>query len=187
VDTAREPTDAALVERFAAGDIAAFEALVGRYERPVFNFVRRLVGPDGEVEDLAQETFIRVYEKIRDLQQTQAFRSWLYSIAAHLCHDHFKRRRYRDHLPLADDLLDREPAPAATAAEQIERAEVGQQIEQAVRDLQPELRLVIVLREYQNLSYQEIAATVGCPVGTVRSRLFSGREELKKRLAFLLE
>lgn len=187
MDTAKEPTDAALVERFTTGDITAFEALVARYERPVFNFVRRLVGSDHEVEDLAQETFIRVYEKIRDLQQQQAFRSWLYSIAAHLCHDHFKRQRYRTHLPLADDLLDKKPAPAATAAEQLEQAEIGQQIERAVRALHPELRLVVVLREYQNLSYQEIAAAVGCPVGTVRSRLFSGREELKKRLAFLLE
>ena len=102
MDETTGQSDSALLERFAGGDVPAYERLVARYEKRVFNFILRTIGPSDEAEDLTQETFIRAYEQARTLKSRDAFRPWLWSIAANLCRDHFKRRRYRNNLSIED-------------------------------------------------------------------------------------
>ena len=180
-------SDATLLIRFVGGDVSAYEALVARYEKPVFNFVRRMIGSREGAEDIAQETFVRVYEQAPSLRRSASFRPWLWSIAANLCRDYFKRQRYRHHTPIEGVDPAREQALSVPAAIGLEDAEIGRLVQAAVVALKPELRMVIVLREYEGLSYQEIADAAGCPPGTVKSRLFAARLELRKRLAFLMD
>ena len=188
MDEMTGPSDSALLDQFIGGDVPAFERLVARYEKRVFNFIRRMIGPSDEAEDLTQETFIRVYERAGTLRRRGAFRPWLWSIAANLCRDHFKRRRYRNHLSIEDGVdPEREPALSVSADRRIDEAEVGRIVARAIRALNPDIRMAIVLREYEGLSYEEIAEAAGCPLGTVRSRLFAARRELRKQLSFLLE
>lgn len=181
-------SDQALLEQFLDGDMSAYEQLVARYEKPVFNFIRRMIGHPQEAEDLTQEAFIRVYEQADRLTEKRAFRSWLWSVAANLCRDHLKRQAYRRHLSVDHDVnLDRDVASPSSPDRDLEEAEVEQIIDQAIATLRSDRRMVIVLREYQGLSYEEIAETVGCSVSTVKSRLHMARQELRKRLAFLLD
>lgn len=181
-------SDQVLLEQFLGGDISAYERLVARHEKPVFNFIRRMIGHPQEAEDLTQEVFIRVYEQAKRLTEKRAFRSWLWSIAANLCRDHLKRQVYRRHLSIDHDVnLDRDLASLSSPDRDLEEAEVGQIIDRAIAALKADRRMVIVLREYQGLSYEEIAEAVGCPVSTIKSRLHMARQELRKRLAFLLD
>ena len=180
--------DSDLVKRFIGGDVTAFETLVARYEKPIFNFVRRTVGPREEVEDITQETFIRVYQRVNNLRDVTSFRSWLWAIAVNLCKDHAKRLRYRSHLSIEDSSYSSsEPACAVSVDRQLEDAETKAIVDKSIRALRPDIRMVVVLREYVGLSYQKIAQAVGCPLGTVKSRLFLARQELRKNLGFLLD
>ena len=181
-------SDQMLLEQFLGGDISAYERLVARYEKPVFNFIRRIIGRSQEAEDLAQETFIRVYEQAQTLNERPAFRSWLWSIAANLCRDHLRRQSYRDHLPLDLEVHTVQYPGSLNAPDRnLEEREVGQIIDQAIDALKTDQRIVVVLREYHGLSYQEIAEIVGCSTTTVKSRLHTARQELRNRLAFLLD
>lgn len=181
-------SDQALLEQFVRGDVSAYERLVARYDKPVFNFIRRMIDRSQEAEDLAQETFIRVYEQAQTLNETRAFRSWLWSIAANLCRDYLKRQSYRDHLSLDRDLnMDRDLGSFNSPDRDLEDREVGQIIDQAIAALKTDQRMVVVLREYEGLPYEEIAETVGCSISTVKSRLHTARQELRERLAFLLD
>ena len=188
VNEADNIPDARLVERFLTNDISAYEILVDRYEKPIYNYVLRMVGRQEDAEDIAQETFVRVFEHAGELREACTFRSWLWSIAVNLCNDHFKKQRYRAHSSIYE--LDNPGLARALSTPpeaRSENAEIGRLIDQAVQELTPEFRIPLVLREYDGLSYKEIADAVGCPIGTVRSRLSTARLTLRKRLAFLLE
>ena len=163
-----DPTDGELVRRFAEGNMAAFADLVSRYQDGVFLFFCRMTGRRTDAEDLAQETFVRVYESLHSLNDPTRFRSWFWAIASNLCRDHHNYHQRRHHLSIEHDInLDLQLADMGSA----QTVELASRIRTALAMLDDERRLVVVLREYHELSYEEIAATVGCSVGAVRWRL----------------
>ncbi|MCE2448408.1 MAG: sigma-70 family RNA polymerase sigma factor, partial [Candidatus Latescibacteria bacterium] len=169
----RDPTDGDLVRRFAEGDMAAFANLVTRYQNGVFLFFCRMTGRRADAEDLAQETFVRVYESLHSLDDPTRFRSWFWAIASNLCRDYHTIERDID--------LDLQLADMGSAR----TVELASRIRTALAALDDERRLVVVLREYHRLSYEEIAATVGCSVGAVRWRLHAARQQLRASLSDL--
>ena len=179
-----DPTDGELVRRFAEGNMAAFADLVSRYQDGVFLFFCRMTGRRTEAEDLAQETFVRVYESLHSLDDPTRFRSWFWAIASNLCRDHHKYHQRRYHLSIEHDInLDLQLADMGSA----QTIELASRIRTALATLDDERRLVVVLREYHELSYEEIAATVGCSVGAVRWRLHAARQQLRASLSDLIE
>ena len=178
-----DPTDGDLVRRFAEGDMTAFANLVTRYQNGVFLFFCRMTGRRADAEDLAQETFVRVYESLHSLDDPTRFRSWFWAIASNLCRDYHKYRQHRHHLSIERDIdLDLQLADMGSAR----TVELASRIRTALATLDDERRLVVVLREYHELSYEEIAATVGCSVGAVRWRLHAARQQLRASLSDLI-
>ena len=176
--------DEELVRRFARGEVDAFARLVGRYQGAVFRFFLRMTGRRPDAEDLAQETFVRVYESLQGLEDPGRFRSWFWAIASNLVRDHHKYRQRRRHLSIEADVdLDRELGEAGTRP----AAELASRIQSALNELDAQRRLVLTLREYHGLSYEEIAETAGCSAGAVRWRLHSARRQLRASLSDLIE
>lgn len=174
--------DRSLIASAQFGDRQAFTELVCRHQAGVVSFIYRMCGDPRLAEDAAQEAFVRVWQNLNNYKPQYAFRSWLYRIAANAALDAL--RRERPEAPIDDlPLTDKAPTPEQ-AAEQDQRAA---QVRQAVSRLSEPLRLVLVLREYQELSYQEIASALDIPTGTVMSRLNTARTQLRRELTGLLE
>ena len=172
-----------LVTRAQQGDRGAFGELIGIHYNGVIQVVYHLCGNAQVAEDAAQETFLRAWQHLPDYRPQGALRSWLYRIAVNAALDMVRREAKIasedvDELPLADA----QPGPEASVVAG-ERAAL---VQQAVNALPPASRAVLVLREYQELSYQEIAATLDIPVGTVMSRLNYARSQLRTRLELQL-
>jgi RNA polymerase sigma-70 factor (ECF subfamily) len=168
--------DPVLVRRIQAGDVAAFDELLTRYRKPVLNFVYRLLGDATEAEDVAQDVFVRAYRHIRDYQPKVKVSTWLFAIARNAALD---RLRYRQRHPTAP--LDAAPEPAAVSRE-VELRETGAQIADAVATLPEDQRTAIVLAEYHDLSYAEIAEIMECSVKSVESRLYRAKATLREKL-----
>jgi RNA polymerase sigma-70 factor, ECF subfamily len=178
-------TDEELVTAFRGGDISAFDTLVQRWERKIQGAVYRIMGSGEEARDLAQETFLRAYRGLGSFKSEARFSSWLYQIALNLCRDRLRQRRGKT-LVSIDDLdpttaarIDRSPA---TAQDLVEAKDLGRIVAMAMSDLPEEQREVIVLKEYQGLTFQEIADTLGVPVSTVKTRLYRGLGQMRERL-----
>lgn len=178
VGDARQMTDEALVRRFQHGDEAAFDELVERHRSRIYGLVCRLTGA-GDAEDLAQDVFVAAYKSLPSFRSEAAFGTWLYRIAIHTCSHHLRRRRPRV-LELDEMLPDdrREGDPVARAMQD----ELQATVRRAIHSLPYKLRVVIVLRDLHGMSYDEIAAVVGCPIGTVRSRLHYATQRLETQL-----
>jgi RNA polymerase sigma-70 factor (ECF subfamily) len=186
--------DRPLVSRAQAGDTAAFEALVRRYEGWVFTLALRLVGDRGEAEDMAQDVFLKAYRGLPRFKGAARFSTWLYAIASHHCLNQLEARRRRpsqfgwggerrndagkDPPALLERLADQ--APRADAL--LERADLARIVQAELRNLTEEHRIILILRDIQGLSYEEIAETLRLELGTVRSRLHRARMEMKARL-----
>jgi RNA polymerase sigma-70 factor (ECF subfamily) len=166
--------DARLIARFQRGDEDAFDELVDRHRRRIYSLVCRLASP-AEADDLAQDVFIAAYKALPNFRGDSAFSTWLYRIAVHVCSHHLRRRRLDttelDELQLDQD---REHNPERSAIS----GELQRQVRTAINELPYKLRLVVVLRDLQGLNYEEIADVVGCPIGTVRSRLHYATQRL---------
>ncbi len=179
-------SDQSLVNQAAAGSRDAFDELVVRYRRRVYNLVRALTGGDSEAEDLVQDVFIRAYRAIGGFRGDSAFRSWLYRIAINVVHTHVDKRRVRDAVlvaPTGDD----DPMDEVATADDLEQTLLRRQvIDRALGTLPEELRVLIVLRDVQGLKYDEIADVVKTPRGTVESRLFRARQRLRPLLETLI-
>jgi len=179
--------DLAVLARCRAGDPIAFRAFVVRYERPVFSLLVRMVGRGPHVEDLAQETFLRAYRAFPSFQVDETARpsAWLFTIATRLVLDARKRRA----LPLAPPrAADDAVSPRASSPDaRLSRAELGRAIERAAAELSDDQRAVFVLAEYQDMSLEEIGQALGIPENTVKTRLFRARQQLRERLAGLVE
>lgn len=195
MDTARmgeNELDRALVERVQNGDKRAFDLLVRKYQHKVIGLVSRYVRSHAECEDIAQESFIRAWRAIGSFRGDSAFYTWLYKIAVNTAKNHLVAMGRR---PPTDD-IDAEDAVFMVGAERMqdnatpEREMMRQEIEQSVfstvQALPEELRTAITLREVDGLSYDEIAEAMGCPIGTVRSRIFRAREAIDEKLRPLL-
>jgi len=185
----------ALVERSRRGDTQAFDQLVGFYKDRVCNYVARMVHDPVEAEDIAQEAFVKAYRNLPSFRGASSFQTWLYRIASNLTIDAVRRRRRRDNTFSLDAPVDSEEGQMARELEDtslpgpvgdLETAELQGQVHEAIQQLSPKLRSVVVLYELQGLSYEEIAEILGCPLGTVKSRLFNARMELKGKLERVL-
>ena len=185
--------DLAIVKRVQAGDDAAFNLLVRKYQHKVANLVARYVYDSGDVEDVAQEVFVKAYRAIGGFRGDSAFYTWLYRIAINTAKNHLVAQSRRP--PQTDvDAQDAEMIEAGRNLREMETPEssllsreLAQRITSAVRDLPEELRTAITLREMEGLSYEEIATVMDCPIGTVRSRIFRAREAIDQQLAPLLK
>jgi RNA polymerase sigma-70 factor (ECF subfamily) len=180
-----------LVSQAQEGDADAFEKLFEAYHQRIYNYVGRMLQDPVESEDVAQETFVRAFQALDDFQQAASFRTWLYRIAANLAVDATRRRQRQWQLAANDHgegQTEEEVADPAgrTPDDLLERANLRSLVWRAVGELSDKLRPVLVMYDMQGLSYDEIAAKLGCPLGTVKSRLFNARLQLRRRLAELL-
>src|SRR5437016_5207594 len=182
-------SDPLLVERVRErDDDAAFDEIVRRHKNRIYSYVCRMTKDAPDAEDLTQEVFIRAYQSMHAFRHDAAVDTWLYRIATNLVIDRFRReKRAPQWVPVdgeADETVlelpstSREGDPLATA----QLTELQGQVQRAIRSLPQKLRTVVVLHDMEGLSYEEVAETLGCPVGTVKSRLFNARLLLKRKL-----
>ncbi|MFT5320667.1 MAG: RNA polymerase sigma-70 factor (ECF subfamily) [Pseudohongiellaceae bacterium] len=196
VDQAKEDvknTDQQLVDRVFNGDKHAFDLLVLRYQQRILGLIGRFIRDPAEVEDVAQEAFIKAYRALPKFRGDSAFYTWLYRIAINTAKNYLVARGRRP--PSTDiDVDDAEFMENNQALTDIGTPEANQEkedlqrvINEALEDLPEDLRTAFTLREFSGLSYEEITEIMGCPVGTVRSRIFRAREALDKKIRPLLD
>jgi RNA polymerase sigma-70 factor, ECF subfamily len=179
------PTDEELVEAFQQGDRSAFDILVQRWERKIRSALYRLVGSHDEARDLAQEAFLKSYRALGSFKLEARFSSWLYQIALNAARDRLRRRRTRHDVSLdsleetADRPLGR---PDPSALDLVESRDLSRLVAAAVAELPEEQREVVVLKEYQGLTFAEIAEALDVPLSTVKTRLYRGLGQLRLRL-----
>lgn len=184
-----ELSDHDLLARFERGDGAAFRTLFARYERPLYNFILRSVRARDVAEDLAQETWTRVIDRVADFQREARFTTWLYTIARNLCIDRARRMRHRNHLSLdatgRDDgtaLVERIGDGAVPPDRGAAALGLRERVATAVQALPEEQREVFLMRQLQGMPFAEIAAVVGAPENTVKSRMRYALERLQAEL-----
>ena len=179
------PTDEDLVVAFQSGDIPAFDQLVRRWDRRIQGVIYRLVGNHDEARDLSQEAFLKAYRALGTFKQEARFSSWLYQIAINATRDRLRRRRRRTDLSL-DDVEEkgesslRDAGPSAL--ELIEARDLSRAVAVAMAALPEEQREVVILKEYEGLTFPEIAETLDVPLSTVKTRLYRGLGQLRIRL-----
>jgi RNA polymerase sigma-70 factor, ECF subfamily len=178
------PSDEELVERFQNGDASAFDILVRRWERKLQGAIYRLVGPGDDVRDLSQETLLKAYRGLGTFKKEARFSSWLYQIALNVCRDRMRRTRGKSYVSF-DELSEVGEAAGdagPSALELIEARDLSRQVAAAVAALPEEQREVVVLKEYQGLTFLEIAETLDVPLSTVKTRLYRGLGQLRQQL-----
>jgi RNA polymerase sigma-70 factor (ECF subfamily) len=180
------PSDEELVDAFQAGDLSAFDALVGRWERKIRGAIYRILGSDEDARDICQEVFLKAFRSLSSFKREARFSSWLYQIALNLCRDRMRRRKGKKMVSLDD--LDAEAARAMpvedgpSALEQVEARDLSRVMAAAVWALPEEQREVIVLKEYEGLTFLEIAEALDLPMSTVKTRLYRGLGQLREKL-----
>jgi len=177
------------IERCLRGDQAAWDAIVRLYWRKVFNIAYKFVGRHDEAEDLTQDVFLKVFKSLQTFDRRANFSTWLVSVSRNLCIDHYRSVR-REREALGRDVDVATLARAATgdgAQAMLEQQDRVAMLRAALGKLAPSLRTAIMLRDIQELSYHEIAARLGVPEGTVKSRINRGRTELARQIARLRE
>lgn len=187
-----EELDEVLVRRVQSGDKKAFDSLVRKYQYKIVQLVNRYVKDPDESQDVAQEAFIKAYRALPSFRGESAFYTWLYRIAINTAKNHLSMRSRRP----TDDEIEIEDAEQFESGGRLRNYETPEGlaltdemalvIQSALEGLPEELRMAITLREFEGLSYDEIANVMGCPVGTVRSRIFRAREAIDKKLEPLM-
>ncbi|MBW3623723.1 MAG: sigma-70 family RNA polymerase sigma factor [Armatimonadetes bacterium] len=180
-DDRPEPTDEALMDRIAREDVSAFDLLVRRYQVPVYNYAFRMTGGVTSAEDLTQEAFLRVWRSRHRYESAHPFRTWLFTIARRLILDEWKKRPAP--VPLTPAEEDALCGPRCEGPwERLMANELEAVMEAALAGLPEDLREALLLRDMEEMSYEQIARVVGCPVGTVKSRINAARNRLKERV-----
>lgn len=185
--------DLQLVERVRQGDKRAYGLLVEKYRRKLLRLLSRMVRDPDEVEDIAQEAFIKAYRALPQFRGDAAFYTWLYRIAVNTAKNHLASRG-RSMPTVSDQALNDEDEPderlmaqdISTPESELLSKQVAYAVNEAVEALPEELRQAITLREIEGMSYEEIAEAMGCPIGTVRSRIFRAREAIASKLRPIL-
>jgi RNA polymerase sigma-70 factor (ECF subfamily) len=179
----------ALIERCLRGDQEAWEQIVRQYWRRVFNVAYKFVGRHDEAEDLTQDVFLKVFKSLGTFDRRANFQTWLVSVSRNLCIDHYrsvrKERETIDRDVNADDLSPASHDVSAHVA--LERHDLAEELRRALQELPETLRTAVVMRDIQELSYQEIADRLQLPEGTVKSRINRGRHELARQITRLRE
>lgn len=185
-------TDQLLVERVQKGDKRAFDLLVGKYQHKIVSLILRYVPDHAEAQDVAQEAFIKAYRAIARFRGDSAFYTWIYRIAINTAKNYLVSQSRR---PPASDIdaqdaeqfqVDTRLKDRGSPEHELLREEIERTLNEAISALPEDLRVAITLRELEGMSYEEIASTMECPIGTVRSRIFRAREAIDNRLRPLL-
>ncbi len=181
--------DAKLVARVQAGDKAAFDLLVLKYQRKILRLLSRMLRDQSEIEDVMQEAFIKAYRALPQFRGDSAFYTWLYRIVINTARNWMASQARRPSSPSLyqsedgetfdeiDNLIDNNTPESLLASQ-----EIADSVNETIQALPAELRTAILLREIEGLSYEEIAQAMGCPIGTVRSRIFRAREAIATKL-----
>ncbi len=188
-----QSVDRELVERVQRGDKKAFDLLVLKYQQKIMKLISRYIRDPHEVQDVAQEAFVKAYRALAKFRGDSAFYTWLYRIAINTAKNHLVAQGRRP----PDTDIDAEEAVMFNGSAGLRenespehlalKDEIERTIYEAIDELPEDLRTAITLREMEGLSYEEIATAMDCPIGTVRSRIFRAREAIDKRLKPLLE
>ena len=183
-----------LVQRVQRGDKRAFDLLVAKYQRKLFRLLSRLIRNPAEIEDVAQEAFIKAYRALPNFRGESAFYTWLYRIAINTAKNYLVAQGRRAPTQTETDIEDAENFEDGdslrtedTPDRMLLSKQVAEAVNRAIERLPEELRTAIVLRELEGLSYDEIAMSMNCPIGTVRSRIFRAREAVAAELRPILE
>jgi RNA polymerase sigma-70 factor (ECF subfamily) len=186
--------DAKLVARVQAGDKAAFDLLVLKYQRKILRLLSRMLRDQSEIEDVMQEAFIKAYRALPQFRGDSAFYTWLYRIAINTARNWMASQTRRpsssslyqsedgETFDEIDNLTDNNTPESLLASR-----EIAESVNESIQALPAELRTAIVLREIEGLSYEEIAQAMGCPIGTVRSRIFRAREAIATKLRPMID
>jgi len=183
--------DTVLVLRCQEDDCEAFDEIVARYKDGIYNYIRRMISNRDDAEDLAQEVFVRAFGAIKSFRREANLRTWLYRIATNLCVDKYRRAALEKQL-IAPSQREQSgngesrpvelPDSTHDPRRVFERTELQTEVHKALSRLPEKLRAAVLLYDLEGMSYDEIAETVGCPVGTVKSRLFNARVQLRHLL-----
>jgi RNA polymerase sigma-70 factor, ECF subfamily len=179
-------TDEELVARAQGGDVESFNQLIVRWERPIYALAYRVIGKEEDARDVCQDAFLRAYRALPGFKGQAKFSSWLYRIALNLCRDWIRRQRRAPVSQLPEDTdaveLAAETGPAESIEDLVARRELTAIVEEAMSELSEEQRTAIILKEYHGMTFQEIADMQGCPLSTVKTRLYQGLSLLRRRL-----
>jgi len=179
-------TDEELVARAQGGDIESFNQLIVRWERPIYALAYRVIGKEEDARDVCQDAFLRAYRALPGFKGQAKFSSWLYRIALNLCRDWIRRQRRAPVSQLPEDAdameLVSETGPVESIEDLVARRELSAIVEEAMSELSEEQRTAIILKEYHGMTFQEIADMQGCPLSTVKTRLYQGLSLLRRRL-----
>jgi RNA polymerase sigma-70 factor, ECF subfamily len=179
-------TDEELVARSMDGDVESFNQLVLRWERPIYALAYRVIGRDEDARDVAQETFLRAFRALPGFKGQAKFSSWLYRIALNLCRDWIRRKKRTPLVDMPEGVdvaeLAAEQGPVESIEDLVARHEMSRIVAEGMKLLPDEQRTAIVLKEYHGLTFQEIADLLGCPLSTVKTRLYQGLSVLRRQL-----
>jgi RNA polymerase sigma-70 factor (ECF subfamily) len=170
-----EAPDGELVRRYLGGDRSAFSTLMERHERRVYNLAYRMLGRAEDAADASQETWLICLRKLSGFRGTSAFTTWLHRVAVNVCHDALRKRAREG--PAADEELEPPPAPDTT-----ESTAAAVDVQRALLEVPEEFRAALILHDVQGVPYEEIAESLGAPLGTVKSRIHRGRLALARAL-----
>jgi RNA polymerase sigma-70 factor, ECF subfamily len=179
-------TDDELVARSVGGDVDSFNQLILRWERPIYALAYRVIGREEEARDVSQEAFLRAYRALPGFKGQAKFSSWLYRITLNLCRDWIRKQRRQPVSQFPEDADIDEMTASGGPVESIEdlvaRRELSAVVEEAMSHLPEEQRTAIILKEYHGMTFQEIADLQGCPLSTVKTRLYQGLSVLRRDL-----
>jgi RNA polymerase sigma-70 factor (ECF subfamily) len=179
-------TDDELVARSVGGDAESFNQLILRWERPIYALAYRVIGREEDARDVCQETFLRAFRALPGFKGQAKFSSWLYRIALNLCRDWIRRQRRAPVMQMPEGVdpgeLAAERGPVESIEELVSRRELSAVVEEAMALLPDEQRTAIILKEYHGMTFQEIAEMQGCPLSTVKTRLYQGLTVLRRHL-----
>ena len=179
-------TDEELVARSRLGDVDSFNQLILRWERPIYALAYRVLGHEEDARDVCQDTFLRAYRALPGFKGQAKFSSWLYRIALNLCRDWIRKQRRAPVSQMPEDVdpseIGVDTGPVESIEDLVARRELSAIVEDAMQSLSEEQRTAIILKEYHGMTFQEIADMQGCPLSTVKTRLYQGLSQLRRHL-----